>query len=741
MKMKIVASLLLICLLIILGIECCTPKQKDTKPTAKNEYTGNASCKNCHAAEHAQWEQSHHYMAMQPASDSVVFGDFNNATYTADGVTSRFFRRGDKFIINTEGEDGLNHDYEVKFIFGFTPLQQYLVEFPGGRMQVPRVSWDVKAKKWFHQYAGDAIPAGDWLHWTGNGQNWNTMCASCHSTNVNKGYDSETDSYHTTYNDINVSCESCHGPGKWHIDYVNGDDYKTGKKTPGSLLQLYRQAGQLAEVNTCGYCHARRVDITGAVLPGNELLDDFIPEIPTTDYFYADGQMRDEDYNYTSFVQSKMFHRGVQCSNCHNPHSGKLKLENSLVCGQCHEQKKYEAPSHTMHSAATQEVNCVSCHMPSKVYMGNDLRHDHSFRVPRPDLSAKFGTPNTCNSCHNNKTAQWAAEKITAHYGNPRPYHFSEDLVPGSQLNEQSEKHLQKLLGDTATPAIVRAATLRYFSQLRSANSLQVLRQHLTDSNAIVRYHAVRGLQSINAPDKTTWGLPLLQDVVRSVRIAAADLFLETPSAQMPQGVYDAFSKAKGELYHFIRFQTDFAVGNLQAGDYSRRQNDLLSAEKFYLRAIQKDSQLVGARVNLAATLNASGKNAEALQQLLSAGKIAPKNDHIQYSLGLLYAEMNEQNKALDALKKAVAINTTNVRAWYSLGLLHQQMGNAQAGESSLLNAFKANPFDGATLNALTIFYAQQGQKDKAMTFGKKLQQYHGTNPEYTPLLQQLGLQ
>ncbi len=679
-------------------------------------------------------------MAMQPPNDSTVSGDFNNASLTADGVTTRFFKKDGKFFINTEDETGAYRDMEVKYTFGFTPLQQYLVEFPGGKMQATRASWDTKAKKWYHQYPGQKFPPGDWLHWTGNGQNWNTMCASCHSTNLDKGYDLNTDTYATTFNDINVSCESCHGPGKNHIDYINGGDYKDGKKTEGSLLMLYKTGNRMTAINTCGYCHARRSDITGNPFPGAEVLDDYIPELPTTEFFFADGQMNDEDYNYTSFLQSKMFHRGVQCTNCHNPHTNKLKLDGAIVCSQCHAKDAYESEKHTLHKLGTVGVNCISCHMPSKTYMGNDLRHDHSFRIPRPDLTAKYGTPNTCNACHSNKPAQWAADAIAKGYGKLPGYHWSEDLVPGSRLDAQSEPHLGKLVADSAVPNIVRAATLRYMSQLNSANAGRALAKYLSDTSALVRHAALRGLRNFDA---TLWlqaAAPLFSDQVRAVRIAAADLYLDIPSNQMPSEHFKAFTAAKNELDRFILFQTDFAQGNLQAGDYYRRQNDLANAEKFYLRAIAKDSQLVNARVNLASTLNVTGNNQEALRQLQVASRIQPTSDHIFYTLGLLYAELKDTDKAIQAFKQAIALNPQNMRAAYNYGLLLSQSGQNREAEKIFVHALKSDPQNGDILFALTILYIQENKINQARTIGMVLKQYHGNNPGYRDVLVQLGL-
>ncbi len=738
MKIRFIIGLLCAAAMALILLECCKPGTP-ASAAAPNTFTGNLSCKPCHEQEHTQWLTSHHFMAMQPANDSTVSGDFNNATYTADGVTTRFFKKDGKFFIHTEDETGAYRDMEVKYIFGFTPLQQYLVEFPGGKMQATRMSWDTKEGKWFHQYAGQKMPAGDWLHWTGNGQNWNTMCASCHGTNLQKGYDVQTDTYATTYNEINVSCESCHGPGKNHIDYINGSDYKKGKKTEGSLLMLYKNGDKMTSINTCGYCHARRTDITGNPFPGPEVLDDYIPELPTNEFFYADGQMNDEDYNYTSFLESKMFHRGVQCTNCHNPHTNKLKLDGPTVCAQCHAQDAYESEKHTLHKVGTVGVNCISCHMPSKVYMGNDLRHDHSFRIPRPDLTAQYGTPNTCNACHSDKSAQWAAEAIVKGYGKKPAYHWSEDLIPGSRLDGQSGPHLGKLVADSAVPNIVRAATLRYLSQLNTSNTGFAIVKYLSDTSALVRHTAIRGLRGVNPSIWLQAAAPLLSDKVRAVRIAAADLYLDVPSNQIPSEYFQAFTAAKNELDRFILFQTDFAQGNLQAGDYYRRLNDLPNAERFYLRAIAKDSQMVNARVNLASTFNITGKNPEALQQLELAARIQPQSDHIFYTLGLLHAELRNPEKSAQAFRQAIALNPQNIRAAYNYGLLLSQSGRNNEAEKVFMQALKNDPQNGDVLHALAILYIQENKLEKAKATGSILNQYHRNNPSYRDVLGRLG--
>ena len=735
----IVIALFIFCGTII--SERCTPKDKKKAflQSGNNEFTGDQACKSCHANQDHEWKQSHHFMAMQPANDSTVSGNFNNTTFTGDGVTSNFFKKDGKFIINTQGEDGKNHDYEVKFIFGFTPLQQYLVEFPGGRMQVPRVSWDVNLKKWFHQYPGQKIPSHDWLHWTGNAQNWNTMCASCHSTNLQKNYDIESDTYKTTWSVINVSCESCHGAGKLHIDYVNGNNYKTGNKIPGSLLKLGKNTGQLAQINTCAPCHARKGDISASQIQSDEMMDNYIPEIPEKEFFHADGQQNAEDYIYTSFLQSKMFSRGVKCSNCHNPHTGKQILPANQTCLQCHA-KTYDDPSHTFHPVTSEGAACKNCHMPGKLYMGNDLRYDHSLRVPRPDLSVKYGTPNACNNCHTNKPAKWAAEAVTKWYGPTRKYHFSEDLIPGSMLDENSEAHLVKLVGDTAVPNIIKATALTYLGSIPTQNSLKTLIMSLAGNDAQTRYRAVRSLADFQ-PDSWLYAVaPLLSDKVRAIRIAAADLFITIPIQEIPAQFSNAFSLARNELQNYLAYQADFSVGNLMIADHYLKLMDYYNAEKFYLRGLKKDSLMNYARLNLSTTYNLLGKNDKALEVLLTAAKIDPKNDRIFYNLALLYNEMNDKPAAEKSFAKAVELKTKNPRVYYNYGLLLNESKKFKEAEIVLQKGLIINPADPEMYYALILVYIQMNDISKARQTGIKLKQLAPGNPDYQQLFKNLGI-
>lgn len=741
-KLTTISFIIIVVFVCLTALEFCKPKDNNASNiTAQtNEYVGDQQCKSCHADQYNDWLKSDHYKAIQKAGDSSVLGNFNHTAFNADGISSSFFKKDEKFFINTQGEDGKNHDYEVKYTFGFFPLQQYLIEFPGGKLQATRQSWDSRKQKWFHQYAGQKIDYHDWLHWTGNAQNWNTMCAECHSTNLKKNYSIETDTYNTKFDVLNVSCEACHGPGKNHIGYVNSADYKKGNKIEHSLLKLGANTQQLVQINTCAPCHSVQSNVDADKISSDELLDNNIPAIPNTERFHADGQVNDEDYTYASFLQSKMFRRNVKCSNCHNPHSGKLYFTGNQTCLQCHN-KSYDSPSHHFHTTNTAGAECKNCHAPGKYYMGNDYRYDHSFRVPRPDLSVQYAAPNACNNCHKDKPAKWAADAVVKWYGPKRKYHFAEDLIPGSQLNENSEAHLTKLIADTAVPAIIKATAFYYLGNITTQSSLNVLLNSLKEKDAQIRYEALRSLLNFSSgiTDKTVIA-NLLTDKVRSVRIAAAELIASMGTDQLPGQYLSAYQNAKSELEKHLLHQSDFAHGNIAVADYYQHNNNFAGAEKFYLRALKKDSLANLARLNLATTYNIQGKNAEALAVLKVAVLTDPSNDHVWYNMALLYNEMKDNKNALQAFEKATRLESKNTRLYYNYGLLLQQTGNSNKAISVLQKGLLLNPTDESLNYAMAFVYVQTKQPAKAMPYAAVLKNNNPGNPTYRQLFAALGI-
>ena len=409
---KFLFYLIIIVLCCVLGV-LAGDYFRPTPDAFTGRFVGRSSCAECHQTQTASFTGSHHDKAMEVANDETVLGNFENQTLEHYGVTSRMFRDGTRFMINTEGPDGINRDFEIKYTFGYEPLQQYMVELEQegqlkdgeiGKLQVLRVSWDTLNKKWFYLTPPDVLEKldpTDPLHWTGTTQNWNLTCAVCHSTNFKKNFDLETASYHSSFSEIDVSCEACHGPASYHVELATRKSLFWDRKHGFGLVNL-KTKNNLPQIESCAPCHSRRTEIQEGFLPGCNFDEYFALQTVVEPIYHADGQIRDEDYVHGSFTQSKMFHNGVKCSDCHDVHSTKLIHSGNQVCTSCHQHPagKYDTPSHHHHTPGTPGSNCVDCHMPQTTYMAVDKRRDHSFRVPDPTLSIETGTPNACTACH-----------------------------------------------------------------------------------------------------------------------------------------------------------------------------------------------------------------------------------------------------------------------------------------------------------------------------------------------------
>jgi tetratricopeptide (TPR) repeat protein len=474
------------------------------------------------------------------------------------------------------------------------------------------------------------------------------------------------------------------------------------------------------------------------LIRSTEIMDDMIPQVISDEFYFPDGQIREEDYEYGSFLQSKMFNNNVRCSDCHNPHSGKLKLIDNALCLSCHE-PKYNTKEHHFHTINTEGAKCISCHMSTKTFMGNDVRRDHSFRIPRPDQSIVYGTPNTCTSCHTKQSASWAADAINKWYGPKRAPHFSDDLLPGSLLTDKSEQHLVKLLADTLQPGIARATAAHYLSSIQTTKSVNALLLALRDKQAMVRYYSLRSLEDFPSDLWIQSAHTALRDKVGAVRIAAADLYHSVPPEAIPVAARNAYQQADAENRKYLNYQTDFAAGNVMLADYELQGGDHLNAIVHYVRGLKKDSLMNYARLNLSAAYNNVNKNPEALKELNDAAKIDASNDRIFFNLGLLHYELGDVPAAMENFEKANHLGSQNPGLYYNYGLLLQQQKRNKEAETILLKGYAISP-QAVNINyALAYLYVSQNNPQKARPHAMVLQAADPNNPDYQPLFRSLG--
>ena len=695
---------LTIALTVLLSLSSCNGNT-DQKFTVKNTYSGSESCKSCHEKAYSDWQDSHHDWSMKMPDSKSVLGDFNDVDFSIDGVNYHFFKEDGAFKIHIDEIDGSSNTYSVAYTFGVTPLQQYLVEFPGGKFQALRVSWDTDENKWFHQYAGQRIETNDWLHWTRGGQRWNTMCAECHSTNLKKNYNVLTDEFSTTYDEINVGCESCHGAGSRHINWAERGALDTFPKilVPGKT--------QYSQLNSCSGCHARRVKLTETMKPDMDFNNQFILQNITSEYYHGDGQILEEDYVFGSFVQTKMYRKNVKCSDCHNPHSLKLKLEGNGLCMQCHD-PKYNDQKHHFHQVGSQGSMCIDCHMTGKKYMGNDFRRDHSFRVPRPDQSVRYGNPNACMDCHADKSNQWAMDNVIRWYGPKRQENYSDKLLVA--LNQKMDKKeyadLLQFIQKQDQPAIARATLIDYLTLSGGEDFIRVLIHALADSSASVRYSALMKFTEVPVRQRLPIALKHIVDTQRVVRIAAANLIVEVPMEEIEPSARQGVVQARNELLDMLNANADFPLGRLQLGDYYMRQDRVQKAIEHYEKALEMDYLLIQAYSNLATAYNISGKNEKAVSVLNRLIELEPEYGRAYYLHGLLMHELGNETDAINDLEQAIRFDAGNFRYYYNLSNMYLQTGKLKEAEETIDKGLKIEPSSGDGRHLLEIIRRKKGE-------------------------------
>ncbi|MHC2066033.1 ammonia-forming cytochrome c nitrite reductase subunit c552 [Bremerella sp. T1] len=674
-------------ILILLAVSLVTADWYYALPSdTKLTYVGANSCIECHKTEHEKWEGSYHDQAMDLASDDTVLGDFNDQEIEHYGITSKLFRRDGKYMINTEGPDGEMQDFEIKYVFGVSPLQQYMVEIepptPGseegsiGRVQVLRVSWDTKKKKWFYLSPPDVkekLAVDDPLHWTGLTQNWNHYCADCHSTNLQKNHDLATNTFHTTFSEIDVSCETCHGPGSAHVKLAKAPSLFWDRNLGYGLKKLKGEStdAQLNQVETCGTCHSRRQVVCPDFQLGNDYYDQFSNELLSPHTYYCDGQIMDEDYVYGSFIQSKMFHKGIRCTDCHDPHSTKVKFEGNKLCTSCHQHPagKYDSPAHHFHKTGSTGTSCVECHMPETTYMDVDPRRDHSIRIPRPDLSVNLGTPNACTQCHLDradlprdehpeitrydqwmalarggdekvrealaKVDQWALGAVDQWYGDnsklPKEEHFAYKLAKAWSNEPDAGEGLIELVRDVQQPGIVRASGMMYLANYLNEDGVRTALRYLSDDDPQVRIAAIETLRDLPPVTPDIQGQVLdalmnrLTDEDRAVRTEAAwSLANQDAQALELRGKNQAFQSALAEAIKQLERDSDQPSAHLSLGVLYERMGDVNKAEKAYRTAIRIGPNFTGPRSNLVSLLEQRQKVEEQrMRQLVVQGNRA----------------------------------------------------------------------------------------------------------------------
>lgn len=734
------------------------PRQIEAELPAPS-FVGSEACAACHAAETDAWSGSHHDLAMRLATDETVLGDFDDATFTYFDIESRFYRDGDRYLVTTDNEVGEPTEYEIEYTFGVYPLQQYLVEFPQGRLQPLALTWDSRpaaegGQRWFHLYPDEFIAHDDLLHWTGADQNWNFMCAECHSTELIKNFDRGSRSFDTQWSEINVGCEGCHGPASRHVTLAEADSLQGN----GGLVVDLDDAGATVwrmdvvtgiavrsearmrppmQPEACGRCHSRRSQVSDGYEYGHALADTHIPSLLDDGLYYADGQIREEVYVWGSFMQSRMYQAGVSCTDCHDPHSATLKsgAAPSDICATCHLPARFAQHSHHQHEAG--QVECVDCHMPSRDYMVIDGRRDHSFRVPRPDLTIATGAPNACNGCHESQGVEWADAILRNWYGADRPAHYATALHAGRTGAVDANRLLAAAAADPDFPGIARGTALSLLAWPLDSGSAAAIREGLASGDALIRLGALRALNSAPGEARLEWALPLLDDPIKAVRLEAVGVLLPL-RGNIPGSRMASYALAENEYFETQLANAERPEAYSNLGSLFQVRGDVQRAERAFQVALEIQPRWVPARVNLADLYRAVSRDEDARIVLEEGLGLDPDAAALRHSLGLLLVRQQEIEVALVELRRAAELETANSRYAYVYGVALNSTGRVDDAIAVLIDARTRFPADFDIGWALLTTQRDAGRSGEAAELARELRAQFPDNPDVASMLQSI---
>ncbi len=711
------------------------PSANPVQARNREAFVGSAACAPCHQAQSEAFLASHHEKALVAPGPELVKARFDGSHFNSKlgGATAFSLRQGAPFV-STPIPGGATAPFPIAYISGVWPLEQYVVATERGKLQALGVAWDSRTAgeggaKWFHVYGAGGIAPSDSLFFTSSAQNWNQICADCHSTRVERRYDPATDGFDTRWAELSVGCEACHGPGAEHVRTAQAghptalpahlepsapwQPSATGSPTP--------RAQDGVEVEVCAPCHSRRTPLKEGFVASDPFLDSFEPDLLRPGRYHADGQLEGEVYEWGSFLQSRMYRSGVRCSDCHNPHSGKPYASGNALCVRCHEPAHFDAETHSHHPAGRAPL-CIDCHMPPSTFMQIDERRDHSIRIPRPEYSVEFGTPNACNGCHTTQSASWARDQL-AHWfptTNQRS-HFVEALGRERQGSLDAPRLLRGLSEDSTVPAIARATALERLGAYASDKTLRSLRAALQSSEPLIVYGAVRGAAQLPPAQRLPLLGPLLDHRLRAVRIAVGKALAGAPLAQLSASVRAALERAFDEVEQSFELSASRAETLVERSAFELARGKLAEAEASLNTALRLQPCSTEAYLNLADVQRQRADEAAAERAIRSALACNPQNAAANHALGLWQVRNHQPSAALASFKRAVELAPEDPRFSYVLAVASAGSGNLEGAIRLLESTLDRRPNDAGALQALAGYLIQAGHSERAAEARQKL--------------------
>lgn len=732
-------------------------------PPAALAYVGSERCADCHAQEAEAWRGSDHDHAMDTNLEARLLGAFDGRTLRDGAVTWRFYRKEQGPWIERKAEDGSIDAFPVTATFGVRPLQQVLVARPDGRRQALPVAWGAhpdtsESAGWFALQPGQTHVPDDPLHWDGLAFNWNSQCAACHSTALEKRFEDRTGRFETRFAEEDVGCEACHGPGSLHVARLEAPREASAAVDPGlpvrfaswdpaawqrtegeAIARRVRPRAHDQQMDSCAPCHSRRSELVPRPEPGAPFLDGYGPRLLGADLYFEDGQIEDEVYVWGSFASSRMHEAGVRCSDCHDPHSGGLRAEGDALCLGCHAPDRYAASPHGGHAEAI-DTDCIDCHMPTRTYMQVDVRRDHAFGLPRPLRSAALGSPDACGSCHADASPASLARAIAETRGDaPKPPHWADRLVAAGKARPEADRWLDVLDDPRGSDWVRGSAWQRYAAEVQRLPDPAVVLKRRAEAGPLERLGFVELARRFPPDARRTLLAPLLRDPLRAIRIEAAEALHAGGAAELGPADRSALAEALQEYRVAQQANAERPEAQVNLGLLSLRNGDPVAARRAYEKALARAPYFVPARVNLADLARAEGRDEEALAQLARAVEDVPEDGFVRYAYGLALHRTGDRAGALSALERAASLAPHDAQTRLGHALALDGLGRREEAIEAIGQAIEAGVISPSLFEAQVSFLAGIGEVARATAQAERWRSLYPDDPRPGRLLERLA--
>ncbi len=667
-------------------------------------YAGSASCRECHAQFYSLWSTSFHGLAMQPYTPQLAQTKLTPQTLEIVAGRSRF--RADLASGVVIEHTATNETrYPITQALGGKNVFYFLTPLERGWLQVLPVAYDVRRQEWFDTTASAMRHFGDRqdaaLYWKERPLTFNTSCFACHVSQLANNYNLAADSYHTTWAEPGINCETCHGPSAAHVKLFQ--ELPTNQPAPADLKLVVTKKLTIEQRNaTCAPCHAKMSPVTMNFAPGERFFDHFdLVALEDAD-FYPDGRDLGENYTYTQWRQSACAESGqLDCIHCHTS-SGRYRFKDAAkandACLPCHAERVANATAHTHHPEGTPGNQCVACHMPTTEF-ARMRRSDHSMRPPTPATTLAYHSPNACNLCHTNESAAWADQRVREWHPHDyqKPVLERAALITAARHGEGTQ--LPAILAYLASPEraeIQTVSLVRLLANYSAADKWPVLRQLTGDASPLVRASAAEALGEHLDQTNLTALVQATGDDYRLVRVRAAAALAGVSESQLPDEPARSLRAATAELMSSMTARPDDLNAHCNLGN-------------FYL---------------------ARGEPAKALAEFTTASRLQPEVLPPYVNAALAYNSLGQNDQAEASLRHALSLEATNVAANLNLGMLLAETGKMAEAEQSFRVAFKADPRSALAAYNLGVLLAQ-AHPDESLDWCRRASELEPDNPKY----------